>query len=133
VRERGEGEREGGSGRAAAAGACRRRGKHPEAHLARLLNCERVEVRWHGMLTSNSETKEKALGTTVKADIFIGFSFLSLYSLNRGSWRGAKIWIFCTEVEDRGSWRGAKIWIFSTEVEDSSGNPFHLDLKVETL
>ena len=115
VRERGEGEREGGSGRAAAAGACRRRGKHPEAHLARLLNCERVEVRWHGMLTSNSETKEKALGTTVKADIFIGFSFLSLYSLNRGSWRGAKIWIFCTKVED------------------SSGNPFHLDLKVETL
>ena len=84
------------------------------------------------MLTSNSETKEKALGTTVKADIFIGF-FPSLYSLNRGSWRGAKIWIFCTEVEDRGSWRGAKIWIFSTEVEDSSGNPFHLDLKVETL
>ena len=114
MRERGEGEREGGSGRAAAA-ACRRRGKHPEAHLARPLNCERVEVRWHGMLTSNSETKEKALGTTVKADIFIGFSFLSLYSLNRGSWRGAKIWIFCTEVED------------------SSGNPFHLDLKVETL
>jgi len=107
-------ERERGSGRAAAA-ACRRRGKHPEAHLARPLDCECVEVRWHGMLTSNSETKEKALGTTVKADIFIGFSFLSLYSLNRGSWRGAKIWIFCTKVED------------------SSGNPFHLDLKVETL
>jgi len=102
-------ERERGSGRAAAE-AYRRRGKHQ-----RPLDCERVEVRWHGMLTSNNETKEKALGTTVKADIFKGFSFLSLYSLNRGSWRGAKIWIFCTEVED------------------SSGNPFHLDLKVETL
>jgi len=35
------------------------------------------------MLTNNSEfTKEKALGATVKADIFIKFSFLSLYSLN---------------------------------------------------
>jgi len=83
--------------------------------LARPLDCEHVEVRWHGMLTSNIETKEKALGATVKTDIFIKFSFLSLYSLKRSSWRDAKILIFCTEVEN------------------SSGNPFHLNLKVETL
>jgi len=85
--------RERGSGRAAAE-AYRRRGKHQ-----RPLDCKRVEVRWHGMLTNNSEfTKEKALGATVKADVFIKFSFLSLYSLKRSSWRDAKILIFCTEV-----------------------------------